>query len=532
MKVQLERIEKPAQNWELWRRVLTHTHTFSGRSDHGGAVPPPTSYQRLTQWAANLKIDALGMGSPYTPRNAAAFIKFDGPNSDYYKPGFHQQNAQDGFDVDLMLYEVNKAGAERTLFYLDNETPKGRYGHLWWIGYHADYAAWHDYDRDFDHWMVHEARPEADGCVEPMPYERRPYRQIVAVQRTYGALGCWAHPTSWWRGDNGQFITNIASEMPAHLIADGFIDGLVIMGYQAYRPQYLALWFDLLDRGYRVPGVAEMDCSLSSEELWQRQRALLNIVHSTKSLRYATDVTAAFRSGRITASSGPLLELTVDDVATGAIAKTGKHFTHRVCIAVDAACEQDELSEVELLGRGGKVLWSGQQATPGCIHLLAQGIDQDSYLVAQVRVHSPHQGKDYQRFAITNPVYLHPPGHQFPAPAQTRLNFHCDTHSRWQGGYFQGETAQGEVLVRHRIGHQSLSEYLPASGRFTLIEAGGERATYYLININQRLQEQQRYLYRGGFLQDFPSSAPGEVPVAAWHFPAFEESMQEVNVQF
>ena len=116
--------------------------------------------------------------------------------------------------------DAQAVGGARTHFFLDNETPKARYGHMWWIGWHYDLPPWHDYDQPFDRWMCEQSDPN-DDSDEPVPYQRRPYLQILAIQHAHGALGFWAHPTSWWRGDKGRFITNLATEMPAHAIAHG-----------------------------------------------------------------------------------------------------------------------------------------------------------------------------------------------------------------------------------------------------------------------------------------------------------------------
>ena len=152
---------------EHWRAIMTHTHTFSGREDHGGTIRPPQSYARLAAWARKRGIDALGMGSPYTPVANREYHRYDGDESQvYYAPGFDQLAVRGDAEILKMLDEVNHAGEGETFYYLDNETPKGRFGHMWWVGYQLDYPAWHDYDQDFDRWMVHHSAPD-DGRDSP-----------------------------------------------------------------------------------------------------------------------------------------------------------------------------------------------------------------------------------------------------------------------------------------------------------------------------------------------------------------------------
>lgn len=181
--------------------------------------------------------------------------------------------------------------------------------------------------------------------------------QIVARQRCAGALGFWAHPISWWNGADGRFITNIATEMPAHAIADGYLDGMVVMGYHAERPEYQDVWLALLDMGFRVPGVAEVDMGLSEESIDAR-RPYLNFAPLDPHDPRET-IRRAFVEGRTFASSGPMVDLRVDRASPGDVALTARGHTHLVTITARPAKPTERLECVELIGRGGRVIWSG-----------------------------------------------------------------------------------------------------------------------------------------------------------------------------
>jgi hypothetical protein len=517
----------------MWWKVLNHTHTYSGKADHGGVEQPPASYQKLSQWAQRCGIDAIGMGSPYTPRTAANYMRFDGAERDqYYSPDFDKNALLAGDDISIMLRDANAVSQQRPLFYLDNETPKARYGHLWWVGYRRDLPEWHDYDQPFDRWMVHESIA-GDGCDEPMPYERRPYLQILGTQRSHRAMGFWAHPTSWWTGERNQFITNIATEMPAHAIADGRLDGMVVVGYHPYRPQYLDLWYELLDRGYRVPGVAEMDCGLSDAKLWQDSAPLLNyIYHADDQPITETAMREAFRSGRIVAGNGPLIDMTVDRHATGEVAATGNGVLHEVRIDIKPAPGMEKSARVELLTTGGKVIWHRDDVGAESIKLSIPGTAHRSYLIA--RVFGDRAGghfRDIGCFATGNPVYLHPPGTDFQQPATTDVCLDISERSVCIGAEIRFETMAGELLLATTGRAGRLRETLPASGRVSVVGLDGTCQTRYLLNSNKWLTDVQRYLYRGRFLKDFPSLTPGEVPVQAWRLDDFVEAMREVRLE-
>ncbi|MEX0777679.1 MAG: CehA/McbA family metallohydrolase [Phycisphaeraceae bacterium] len=529
--------EVPVRAARQWRRVLTHTHTYSGRADHGGAVAPPEAYHRLVDWALAQGVDAIGMGSPYTPATANMQRRYDGADRQaYYSGEVNPSELRQLDEVQRMLASLRNMAGDACLFYLDNETPKGRYGHMWWIGYHPDLPPWHDYDQPFDRWMVHQSRPD-DDSDEPVPYERRPYAQIVAIQRRHGALGVWAHPTSWWRDDDGRFITNLATEMPAHAAADGGVDGMVVMGYQAYRPAYQALWYAMLDRGYRVPAAAEMDCGLSSQGTWHSDRMLLNHlpVDGDGELTLA-QITERFRSGRLSVSSGPTLDLRVDGQAMGDIVPTSRGHVHQVEITAQARAGH-RLSRVELIGRGGRVVWHTTDAVGGVMRVQVDGSDERGYLVA--RAFGPAKPgvadtdqRRFDQFAVTNPVYLHPPGQGFAQKVRTRATVSVAAGSPFHGGTVRFEAADGTRLESGSLVGGTAAAVLPGTGRVTVTSAAADATrTIYLINANPQLQSLQRYLYRGRFLRDFPDLSPGEVPVEAWQLDEFPRAMADLLIE-
>jgi len=517
----------------MWWKVFTHSHTFSGRGDHGGTERPPEAYANLAAWCGRCGIDAVGMGSPYTPATAGNYARFDGDEREvYYHPEFDKRALLNHDDVGQMLDLANQAGQGRTFFYLDNETPKGRFGHMWWVGHRREMPEWHDYDQPFDRWMLGQSAA-TDGCAEPMAYERRPYLQILGIQHDAGALGFWAHPTSWWRGENGQFVTNIASEMPAHAIAKGGLDGMVVMGYHPYRPQYLAVWFALLDRGYRVPGVAEADAGLSTASLWKTTAPLVTqVYHEPQTELSVASLCAGFRAGRMFASSGPRVDLLVDGVPMGQVVRTGPEVIHQVEVTVCGTCGAERLARVELLGRGGTVLWHRDDVEGGTIKLPLPGLAQRGYLVAQVFQDDPGNWREVKSFAVSNPVYLHPAGTGFEAPATTAVQMNIHDGSPVIGAEIRLEAMNGELLGTTIARAGQISQSMPASGRVTIVSTDGRSQTQYLVNANARLMDVQRYLYRGRFLRDFPSLTPGDVPVEAWRMDHYVEAMRAMTLEY
>ena len=392
--------------------------------------------------------------------------------------------------------------------------------------------------------MVHEQKP-GDDSDEPVPYERRPYFEIAAAQRAAGALGFWAHPTSWWFGDRRQFVTNVASELPVHLVADGRADGMVIMGYAAWRPDYQALWMHFLDHGFRIPGVAEMDCGLSDEKVWASDRAYATCCMPEVARGGSGDppresaggltvrrLVEAFKTGRLFATSGPFVDLAVDGRPMGEAVETAADRAHKVEITALPRAGAEGLGRVELLGRGGQVLWSEQRSSGGTVRLAVPGAASAGYLIARVLGAGTGGAPDYQQVAVSNPVYLHPRGTPFPPPATTALKLTIRHGSPFEGGEVRMETAGGEILRKVQGWAGTLTETLPASGRVTLTSPGGPSRTDYLANSNPRVIALQRYLYRGRFLRDFPSAKPGAIPPQAWKAEDFREAMREIQLTY
>ena len=190
--------------------VVTHTHNWR----FGEGEPRSTfddAEKSLVGWCARLGIRAVGVGSAWDPANDAMFQRFEGPDRDlYYSGKFDQKSVMQTEHILRIIAHLNQLAAGRAFFYLDNETPKNRMGHLWWFNYFYDYPAWHDYSQDRPIRMY---RDDPSVDINPLngrPHTRRDLFEIMAIQHRAGALGVFAHPTRWWISD-GKFVTNIAA---------------------------------------------------------------------------------------------------------------------------------------------------------------------------------------------------------------------------------------------------------------------------------------------------------------------------------
>lgn len=516
----------PAHVRSRWAGFATHSHMLRSRSLDFDAAKA-----QLVAWASRNGVAAVGVGSPWEPVSAAHYGHFERTERDRYFGGLVAADAvMDREPINALIADLNHRAGGATRFYLDNETPKNRYGHLWYVGFDYQVPAWHDYSQD-RRVQFCDTDPATDlNALTGRPHRRRAYMEVVARQRRAGALAVWAHPTSWWRQD-GAFVTNIAAEMVTHLHADGFLDGMVVQGYDACHRAYQALWFDLLDRGAAVPGFAELDACFDSLPI-AAKGCFLNYVPCETTPPDLAQASAAMAAGRHFMSSGPHLTLTVDGQPSGSRIRSGAGERHRVVVTAWPAADESALAAVELLGPTGAVLATVPDFPGGSIEIDLTGGPRGGYVVA--RAFGQHDAPAVPRqqrirhCALTNPVYLDTPATPKLVPVETRVALSVDPAGRAWNRPFRVLAADGEQMEQGVLRQRELVLRLPASARLELEMADGTRRDIPLAMANSRLRGHIDYLADGAFLEDWPSSASGDVPVAAFRFDAVREALREM----
>lgn len=186
-----------------------------------------------------------------------------------------------------------KYSTDDFIFEIDQETPKVRFGHIWWLGWQPDLAPWHDYDAIYDCWQMSRQGPRP-------PYLCRMIPEVIRAQVKRGAMPVYAHPTSWWT-QNGNHVTNIASTLIPDILTGQASGCLVVMGYDADHKHYQELWFNLLDRGYFITGVAETDACLDGNQRFDR--SLYQNITAVDKLS-TTGIQQALKRGRNVMTTG------------------------------------------------------------------------------------------------------------------------------------------------------------------------------------------------------------------------------------
>jgi hypothetical protein len=496
-----------------WVTVLTHTHRWRWPNDHS-TVAFDDAQRLLAEWCAQSGIKAVGVGSAWDPVSLATYLRYEGPDRDlYYSGRVDPRTVMDTGAVYGTIDQLNRLARGRTLFYLDNETPKGATGHMWWFGYRYNYPAWHDYSQDRP---IHLFLNDTDIEINPLtgqPHTRLTLFEIMAAQHEAGALGVFAHPTRWWTS-GAQFVTNIAAFAPMFLAVYGGLDGLTVMGDRAFNQDYQRLWFHFLDTGAVVPGFAEMDSALNAGLKQAGPGLFLNYmpVGASPSLE---KIVASARAGRSFASNGPLVTIEVDGRPMGAGVATSSGQKHRLDITAYPAPDQQEVGRIEIISNQGRVIAARDHFRGGRITYHLAGRSEPGYIVVRVFGEQDDPGKAVKYHAVTNPIYLRPEGFRVVA-ASTDCLVRVRPQSPWLGGSLEFQDPKGNTIRRHPVREGSIEESVPADTQIVLRRDGIHDVRFFVALENEVVQKRLQYLMRGEFRRDYPDIKPSQVPIEAF----------------
>jgi hypothetical protein len=523
--------ERPPDLDRTWPAIVTHTHNWRFRE---GETPGsfPVAEQQLVQWCRSLGIRAIGVGSPWSPAVAANFERFEGPDRDlYYSGRFDQKSVMDVKGVNAVLEDLNARSQGSTLFYLDNETPKSRMGHVWWFGYFYDYPAWHDYSQDRPI-KYYESDPSVElNSLTGKPHVRRNLFEIMATQRKAGAIGIFAHPTRWWVSD-GKFVSNIAAMSGLFLTVDGYLDGLAVMGDRVYNKSYQDLWFSYLDTGGKVPGFAETDFFLNQVNEHTGLDTFRNYPRLGDRPLTAQTIRDVAKTGDVFLSNGGFINVSVDGVPMGSVVSTRPGQHHKLRIEVYPA-PNSKLGRIEIIGRHGTVLAIKENFSGGILQYSMPGQIKPGYVV--VRAFGPnddpvHDPDHVQHLAISNPIYLWPRGFH-PHPAHTACVFHVPADSKWKGGSIEVQTTDGHLIQRRQIHAGMIDASVPANARIVLTKEGLEPRTFYIAMENVGVEKLLSYLVYGEFRKDYPNLPQDVVPPQAFHLEELRRALRRFDYE-
>jgi hypothetical protein len=214
------------------------------------------------------------------------------------------------------------------------------------------------------------------------------------------AVALVPHPTSWWRqkrGDIEKYTTNVCEYLSFSLLSGGLWDGLVVMGYDRDHYFYQNLWFNVLNQGYRMTPVAELDGGYGENNKFPygTMRVYFHVGRRVTMERIA----AAVSSGRTFVTSGPIVLTDVDGKYQVGDVITADGEAHVLNINAYASGESDDYLSYIIVFRNGRVhkLWDVRE-------------EKTRHLIRQLDLREEDRAwyavKVYGRDAWSNPGFL------------------------------------------------------------------------------------------------------------------------------
>ncbi|MCK5135445.1 MAG: CehA/McbA family metallohydrolase [Bacteroidales bacterium] len=250
---------------------------------------------------------------------------------------------------------------DRFIIHYGSEMPKYRTGHTWWIGQTStrDYF-WNTMDETYEQKYFH-SETGTEWSYDDIDFPYIPNIEVVQrFKKADNAVAIMAHPTSWWwqkRGDIRKYTTNVSSYLTFGLLAGKIWDGFVVMGYNHDHYQYQNIWFHILNLGYRMPAISELDGGFEKNDrfYYGSMRTYFH-VNGEFSIPNIAD---AVRRGETFVTSGPIIKVNIDEkYRIGDIIRIDKN-KHSLNIEVFASGDKEDYLSYIIVYRKGEIykLW-------------------------------------------------------------------------------------------------------------------------------------------------------------------------------
>ncbi len=246
---------------------------------------------------------------------------------------------------------------DRFLMHYGSEMPKYRSGHTYWFGQTSTRDYYHSsMDTSYEN-KYYQAETGTHWSYDNLEFPNIPNIEVVqGLKRAENAVAIMPHPTSWWwqkRGDVTKYTTNVASYLSFGLLAGKIWDGFVVMGYNHDHYAYQNIWFHILNQGYRMPAISELDGGLGkNDRFYYGSMRTYFQTHGDYSISSVAD---AIRRGETFVTSGPIIMANIDDQYNfGEVIRIDdqKHTLH---IEALASGDMDEYLSYIIVYRNGEI---------------------------------------------------------------------------------------------------------------------------------------------------------------------------------
>ena len=263
--------------------------------------------------------------------------------------------------VDDNTWENNYSGISDKDFcmYYGAEMPKYRTGHTFWLGLEStkDFF-WNTMDTVYENlYYQHLTTTRWNFATVDLP-NFTDVELVPRLARAQNAVAIVAHPTRWWIQDRGKiskYTNNAAANMAFNLLSGNLWDGLVVMGDTKDHYSYQNLWFNILNQGYRMPAMSELDGGNTPEHKFPYGLMRTYFLIDSTNQNTIQAVADAVKKGRTFVTSGPMIFTNIDNNYTiGDIIPSGDA-AHTLHLEAYASGDTDDFLSYVIIFRNGKI---------------------------------------------------------------------------------------------------------------------------------------------------------------------------------
>ncbi|MBQ2709494.1 MAG: CehA/McbA family metallohydrolase, partial [Clostridia bacterium] len=286
----------------------------------------------------------------------------------------------------------------------------------------------------------------------------------------------------------------------------------VVQGYGSDKKNYRALWYELLNRGYRITGIAETDtCGDDPNHLSGARTVEPYRTYAHCGELNLNKLSAAVRAGDCFATSGPFLDYTLDGNRPGSVIPWEAGKKYHLDLFGTRCCE-GALYEVEVVVNGETLC----REAPDADGRFAMDITlpEEGYVLCILR------GEE-KNVAVGNPVYVR------NTPFLTdnfRAHVRIDVTLNGCGANGTFTTDENPDAV---VFDSTVDCYVNPMSRIYVTV--GDKTQVFEPFFDAELQAHFAYTYSGDFLKDYPQCISGEVPPAAYRIDEILARLRDLH---
>ncbi len=448
----------------------------------------------------------------------------------------------------------------RFILHYGSEMPKYRTGHTWWLGQKSTRGYfWKTMDENYEN-KYYQSPTRDEWNFDDLGFPYIPCPEVIQrIRKADDAVAIIPHPTSWWwqpRGKITKYTTNVAAYLSFGLLSGKIWDGEVVMGYNHDHYMYQNLWFNVLNQGYRMPAMAELDGGLgNNDRFYYGSMRTYYYVGDTFDIAHVTD---AVRRGETFVTSGPIIKADVDQkYRIGQIIRP-EGSPHELHIQAWASGDRKDFLSYVVVYRNGQIfkLWDIRDKKPRTFkESVSINETEPAWYVIKVYGRRAWSDPEYldilktsqkmlydslpasengpHDVAITSAFYFWPEGTQDPKPLESDVNLSLVSSN---GKPVEKVTVDvllnGTSIKTEQVFNGKAHFKMPVNSLLKI--TSNDHKTIYrglFLDYKPHLKLLEK-LATGKWMDDYNPAipfSPGEVPWEAYNFNETRDLLSDVN---